>query len=56
MIIQYEYVGFHFEIMVDETGKPVNAKAMPGQHAAAYKDKHRRNAMECYAQDNGIEL
>lgn len=39
---QYEYVGFIFNV---EAGK---LRAAPGQHAAAYKEKHRRNAQEMY--------
>lgn len=39
---QYEYAGFIF-VVVD--GK---LRAAPGQHSAAYKEKHRMNAQEMY--------
>lgn len=41
-----EYAGFKFEV----TWEGVEAKltAQAGQHAAAYKDKHRRAATQCY--------
>lgn len=42
----YEYAGFIFN--VDSNGKLM---AAPGQHQAAYKEKHRMNAQECYDQE-----
>ena len=39
----YEYAGFLFEITEDNIVVP-----LPNQHKAAYKDKHRRNAIICY--------
>lgn len=53
-IITYEYVGFLFEILIDENNRPINARALPDQHRAAYKEKHRMAALECYRQDHPI--
>lgn len=47
---EYEYAGFQF-IISEEGGRVVSAEALPGQHPAAYKERHRRSAMEC-AQDD----
>jgi len=43
---EYEYAGFIFEVI---DGKVIGAK--PGQHRAAYKEKHKRAAQECYDED-----
>lgn len=43
----YEYAGFEF--IVDSQGK---LHAASHQHAAAYKEKHRRAAQECYDQEH----
>lgn len=48
----YEYAGFIFEVIRDVTGKMTDLVPAEGQHQAAYKDKHRRNARECYRQDH----
>jgi hypothetical protein len=44
---EYEYAGFIFLV---EDGKVIKAK--PGQHPAAYKDKHRWAAQLCYDADH----
>jgi hypothetical protein len=46
----YEYAGFQYWVKRDAQGK-VNLTPCDGQHPAASKDKHRRAAMECYADD-----
>lgn len=50
---KYEYAGFIFLVSRDEEGKLV-LTAAPGQHSAAYKDKHRRAAMSCYNEDHPV--
>lgn len=52
----YEYAGFRYIIEMDEIGKPIRARPIDGQHSAASKEKHRRMALECFVQDNGIKL
>lgn len=47
---EYEYAGFQY-IVTEEGGKITAAEALPGQHPAAYKDRHRRSAIE-QAQDD----
>jgi hypothetical protein len=42
----YEYAGFKYEIKYD--GERYWAFALPGQHAASNKEKHRRAAVEQY--------
>lgn len=44
---EYEYAGFIFLV---QNGIVLHAKA--GQHQAAYKDKHKRAAQECYNDDH----
>jgi ATP-dependent DNA ligase len=43
---KYEYAGFQYEIKYD--GERYWAFALPGQHSAADKQKHRRAALEQY--------
>lgn len=45
----YEYAGFQFEIET-EHGRTI-ATPLPGQHPAAYKEKHARAAVEQYEDD-----
>lgn len=45
----YEYAGFLFEIE-SESGRTL-ATAVPGQHPAAYKEKHAHAAAEQYDDD-----
>ena len=44
---EYEYAGFIFLV---EDGK---LRAAPGQHAAAYKEKHRMNAQQMFDEEQG---
>jgi hypothetical protein len=46
----YEYAGFLFVVIKD--GDNVDLRAAAGQRSAAYKDKHRRAAIQCYHDDN----
>jgi len=46
MIVQ-EYVGFQYEIVEKSPGHWV-AVPLPGQHPAANKEKHRRQALQDY--------
>lgn len=50
--VRHEYAGFQFDIWLDPQGRVEAARARPGQHSAAYKDKHRRAAIETYEQDH----
>ena len=43
----YEYAGFQYRVTRAEDGTPT-LTAMPGQHSAAYKDKHLRAARELF--------
>lgn len=43
----YVYAGFRFIVHRDE-GKFIELEAAPGQHPAALKSKHRRNAEEMF--------
>lgn len=47
----YEYAGFRFNVTISE-GDGVIMTALPGQHSAAYKDKHLRAAYNCFIEDN----
>jgi hypothetical protein len=49
IIAEYEYAGFMFYVYKDE--EHVYALAKPGQHRAAYKDKHSMAALECWIDD-----
>jgi hypothetical protein len=49
MITRWEYAGFWYVIQRAADGS-VTAEPEPGQHRAAYKDKHRRAAIETYAE------
>ena len=42
----HEYAGFLFEVVSNQGN--INVVPMPGQHAAAHKDKHRMAAREEY--------
>lgn len=44
--IVYEYAGFQYSI-TNIADRPI-AIPVPGQHPAAYKEKHRRAAVECW--------
>lgn len=48
---EYEYAGFRFHIVYRENGTLI-MDPVPGQHPAAYKEKHRRAAAEQYLQEN----
>lgn len=45
---EYEYAGFRF--IVSESGDTLT-EAAPGQHPAAYKEKHLRAAREAFKQE-----
>ena len=47
----YEYAGFTF--LINGEGKLVPA---PGQHRAAYKQKHRMNAQSMYEENNNATI
>ena len=47
---RYEYVGFRYVIDHGPNGWLV-ATPEPGQHPAANKEKHRRNAVEQFLQE-----
>ncbi len=46
---EYEYAGFRYR-MVEEGGR-FRAIPLPGQHPAASKDRHRRNAESQFAEE-----
>jgi hypothetical protein len=43
----YEYAGFRYFLIFRENGQLI-MDPVPGQHPAAYKEKHRRAAAEQY--------
>lgn len=45
----YEYAGFKF--IVTHVHDEFSLEPAPGQHPAAYKQKHRMAATQCYAED-----
>ncbi len=47
----YEYAGFTY-LVESKSGGGVKLIPAPGQHPAAYKEKHRRAALECYLEDH----
>lgn len=49
----YEYAGFKYAIERDANGKAVGMSPVPGQHPAAMKGTHRRNALAMYLEDAG---
>jgi len=51
--LTYVYAGFTYAIEFDSTGRPTDMRPVPGQHEAAWKDKHRRNALDMYLADKG---
>lgn len=48
----YEYAGFRYNIYQDESGQ-LWAKAQPGQHKNAYKEKHVKAATANFSKDYG---
>lgn len=49
----YEYAGFLYTI--DGTLAHLTATPKPGQHPAAGREKHRRNAISCFLHDHGVK-
>lgn len=47
----YEYAGFRY--VIDGTPSRLVATPAPGQHKAAWKEKHRQAALSCFLQDHG---
>ena len=47
----YEYAGFRY--VIDRTLSRLVATPAPGQHKAAWKEKHRRAALSCFMQEHG---
>ena len=52
---EHEYAGFHYTIDQREGDEWVKAYPHPGQHQAAWKDKHRRAAVDTFKQEKGIK-
>jgi hypothetical protein len=48
---EYEYAGFQF--IIYRVGKAWEIIPASGQHWAAAKDRHLRNALEMFLQDRG---
>lgn len=50
---EYEYAGFRYKVSRNVAGdiSHVFLTVIPGQHAAAPKEKHLRAALECYLSD-----
>lgn len=46
----YEYAGFEYEVEHPNGG--LRLTPVPGQHPAAYKDRHIRNATQQYREDH----
>lgn len=51
--VSYEYAGFQY-VMVFQDGR-WNVTVPSGQHSAAYKERHRRAAYECFIQDRFVQ-
>jgi hypothetical protein len=49
----YEYAGFKFHVVKDASGNVSDMAAVEGQHKAAYADRHRRNALQSYQDNEG---
>lgn len=49
--VKYIYAGFTYHIFINNDGTVMSAIPAPGQHRAAWKDKHKRAAMECFKID-----
>lgn len=47
----YEYEGFRY--VINRTPSRLVATPAPGQHKAAWKDKHRRAALSCFLREHG---
>lgn len=47
----YEYAGFRY--VIDGTPSRLVATPAPGQHKAAWKEKHRQAALSCFLQEHG---
>jgi hypothetical protein len=45
----YEYIGFKY--IIKRIDASYSIEPLPGQHRAAAKEKHRRNALQCYLED-----
>ena len=46
----YEYAGFEYEVEHPNGG--LRLTPVPGQHPAAYRDRHIRNATQQYREDH----
>lgn len=53
-IANIEYTGFQYEIKYD--GVRFHTFALPGQHPAANKEKHRKAAFDCWNSEKQYEL
>jgi hypothetical protein len=49
---QFEYAGFQFVATLGDDDKLIGVIAKPGQHAAAYKERHRMAAREQWFEDH----
>jgi hypothetical protein len=52
----YEYAGFRYTVVRGDGRDKGDIEMVPvvGQHKAAWKDKHTRNARECYLEDQKL--
>ncbi len=50
----YEYAGFQYK--VTQSGRVTLLAPVPGQHAAAGRDKHMRAALECWYADHPYRI
>jgi transposase len=48
-VVTYEYAGFKYEVTTEDGD--VVMTPIPGQHHAAWKERHRRAAKECYLEE-----
>jgi hypothetical protein len=48
----YEYAGFKFYVI--NRGNRLEMEPLPNQHHAAYRDRHRRAALDSYLSVNNI--